>query len=107
MILIGLFLIGTGIASRRNPSLGTLQAAHYLARAGLRLPLRPALLGLEILMSGLLVVHRLLHPQKRLEEPSWEGDAIRWWATLHGRATGDDEGFEHGYLTGRKKRGIL
>ncbi len=55
--------------------LGAVLAVHYLARAGLCLPLRPALrsglLGLGMLMSGLLVVHRLLHSQARLWDPSW------------------------------------
>jgi len=55
--------------------LGAVLAAHYLARLTLRLSLRPALrsslLGLGILVSGLLVVHQLLHAQTRLLDPAW------------------------------------
>lgn len=55
--------------------LGTVLAIHYLARAGLRLPLHPllrsGLLGAAILVSGLLVIHQLLHAQTYLWDPSW------------------------------------
>jgi len=55
--------------------LGAVLAVHYLARAGLRLPLRPflrsALMGLGMLVSGLLVVHQLLHAQTHLLDPTW------------------------------------
>jgi len=55
--------------------LGAVLAVHYLARASLRLPLRPplrsGLLGLGMLASGLLTVHQLLHAQTRFLEPTW------------------------------------
>jgi len=55
--------------------LGAVLAVHYLARASLRLPLHPSLrsglLGLGMLVSGLLLVHRLLHAQTVLWNPVW------------------------------------
>ncbi|MDY7079840.1 MAG: DUF4129 domain-containing protein [Chloroflexota bacterium] len=55
--------------------LGAVLTAHYLARASLRsrihsLP-RSGLLGLGMLISGLLVVHQLLHAQTNLWDPAW------------------------------------
>jgi hypothetical protein len=55
--------------------LGAVLVVHYLARAGLRLPLHPlfrsGLLGAGMLVSGLLVVHQLLHAQTYLWNPAW------------------------------------
>lgn len=55
--------------------LGALLAVHYLARLALHLPLHPTLrsglLGLGMLVSGLLVVHQLLHAEMRLLGSAW------------------------------------
>jgi hypothetical protein len=55
--------------------LGAVLAVHYLARLALWLPFRPSLrygaLGLGMLVSGLLITHRLLHAQTRLLHPAW------------------------------------
>jgi hypothetical protein len=72
----------SGITSFRPSSLsvtglflGALLAVHYLARAGLRLPLHPllraALLGAGMLASGLLIVHQLFYAQTSLWDPAW------------------------------------
>lgn len=56
-------------------------ATHYLARASLYLPLhshlRSGLLGLIILVSGLLVVHRFLHAETSLLDLTWLVDVFR------------------------------
>jgi len=61
--------------------LGAVLAAHYLARVALRLPLHPflrsTLLGLGMLVSGLLVVHQLLHAQTPLWDPVWLAGIFR------------------------------
>jgi len=61
--------------------LGVVLAVHYLARASLRLSLHPSLrsglLGLGMLVSGLLVVHQLLHAQTYLWSPLWLVTAFR------------------------------
>jgi hypothetical protein len=55
--------------------LGAVLATHYLARLTLGLSLRPAtrsgLLGVGMLVSGLLVVHRLFHAETRLLGSAW------------------------------------
>lgn len=60
--------------------LGALLAVHYLARLALRLPLHPTLrsglLGLGMLVSGLLVVHQLLHAETRLLDSAWLVDVF-------------------------------
>ncbi len=62
-------------------SFGVVLTVHYLARAGLRSTLHPrlrsALLGLGMSVSGLLVVHRLLHPQTSFWNPAWLVDIFR------------------------------
>jgi len=59
----------------------TVLAVHYLARLVLWLPLspglRPAILGLAMLVSGLLVIHQLLHAQMRLLEFVWLAGIFR------------------------------
>ena len=60
--------------------LGALLAVHYLARLALGLPLHPTLrsglLGLGMLVSGLLVVHRLLHAETRFLDSAWLVDVF-------------------------------
>jgi hypothetical protein len=61
--------------------LGALLTVHYIARASLQFPfhpiLRSCLLGLGMLLSGLLLVHQLLHAQTSLWNPAWLADAFR------------------------------
>jgi hypothetical protein len=65
--------------------LGVVLAVHYLVRAGLRLQLHPSLrsglLGLGMLASGLLVVHRYLHAEMPLWDPAWLGNVF--WNLQH------------------------
>jgi len=55
--------------------LGAVLGVHYVARLALRLPLvrglRPVLVGLGMLVSGLVVVHQLRYAHTRLLDPSW------------------------------------
>lgn len=55
--------------------LGAVLAVHYLARVSLRLSLHPhlrtGLVGLGMLVSGLLVVHQLLHAQTSFWNLAW------------------------------------
>jgi hypothetical protein len=55
--------------------LGAVLAVHYLVRLTLRLSLHPlfrsGLLGLAMLASGLLIVHRLLHARVRFWSSVW------------------------------------
>lgn len=61
--------------------LGAVLAVHYLVRGSLCLPLysylRFSLLGLSMLVSGLLVVHRLFYVQTSLWNPAWLVDVFR------------------------------
>ncbi len=56
-------------------------AVHYLGRLSVRWRLRPwlrsGLLGLGMLVSGLIVVHRLLHAGTPVWDAAWLGDVFR------------------------------
>jgi hypothetical protein len=58
--------------------LGMVLAVHYLARLSLWLPLRPVFrfgsLGVGMLVSGLVVVHQVLHAQTPLLHLHWVSD---------------------------------
>jgi hypothetical protein len=60
---------------------GAIVATHYVVRLSLWLSLhsllRSGLLALGMLVSGSLVVHRLLHAHVGLWNPAWIGDAFR------------------------------
>ena len=60
--------------------LGAVLAVHYLARLSLWLPLRPTFrfgsLGVGMLVSGLVVVHQVLHAQTPLLNPRWLADIL-------------------------------
>lgn len=61
--------------------LGAVLAVHYVGRLMLRLPLvpglRPALVGLGTLVSGLLAVHQLRYAHTRLLDPAWLAGIFR------------------------------
>jgi ABC-type multidrug transport system fused ATPase/permease subunit len=61
--------------------LGAVLAAHYLARLAFRLPLapavRPILLGIGMLVSGLLAIHRLVYAPARFLDMAWLAGIFR------------------------------
>lgn len=70
--------------------LGAVLAVNYLARLTWRLSVRPAfrsgLLGLGMLASGLVVIHRLFHAQTHLLDSAWLVDvfsSLREGSTSH------------------------